>query len=136
MTKRRALPVITPADCEGCGACCRHVGHPMFYAVINWETGRYPAGDDYRPPDPLFVALPVRLKHELVAYARRCLRDGEGDDYGEPCIWLTPDGTCRHYEHRPQVCRDFEMGGEDCLRFRREQGIGPGTPPLFKEPTR
>ena len=108
---RNSLPLITASDCRGCGACCRHVGHPMFL--------RY-AGPG-QPAEPAWRSLPRRLKREVLAYLKA---KGPRDDYGEPCIWLEPDGTCRHYEHRPRVCRDFEAGEEDCLRFRREQGIG------------
>ena len=27
---------------------------------------------------------------------------------------------CTIYENRPQICRDFEMGGDDCLVARLE----------------
>jgi Fe-S-cluster containining protein len=130
MTKRHALPVITPADCKGCGACCRHVGHPMFGPLIDEATGRQLPAPLL---DPEFVALPRHLRRELVEYRRFLLARDIGDDFGWPCIWLKPDGTCRHYEHRPRVCRDFELGGEACLRFRREQGIGLARTPLFKQ---
>ena len=31
---------------------------------------------------------------------------------------------CTIYENRPQICRDFEMGGRDCLAARAEV-MGP-----------
>jgi Fe-S-cluster containining protein len=31
---------------------------------------------------------------------------------------------CRHYEWRPQVCRDYELGGDACLARRREYREG------------
>ena len=71
------------------------------------------------PAEPAWRSLPRRLKREVLAYLKA---RGWRDDYGRPCIWLEADGTCRHYEHRPRVCRDFERGGEDCRRMRREQG--------------
>lgn len=26
---------------------------------------------------------------------------------------------CRHYEYRPGICRDFELGGDACLASRK-----------------
>lgn len=46
---------------------------------------------------------------------------GDYDPDGD-CIWLDPNTRrCRWYEHRPQICRDYEMGGASCLA-EREQG--------------
>lgn len=59
--------------------------------------------------------LPEELKPDILL-ANRQLRG----DRGLPCIWLTEDGKCRHYEHRPQICRDFEVGGESCLSYREK----------------
>jgi Fe-S-cluster containining protein len=30
---------------------------------------------------------------------------------------------CKHYEHRPQMCRDFEMNSFHCRRLRKSQGF-------------
>lgn len=103
------LPVITESDCHGCGACCRHVGHPMFCRPMGPRL----------PAEPGWKKLPRELKRELLEYLESIT-----DDFGKPCIWLQPDGTCKHYHHRPQVCRDFERGSQDCLEFlqaKREQ---------------
>jgi len=36
-----------------------------------------------------------------------------------PCYWLDPvTRKCTKYDHRPQLCRDFEVESESCLRFR------------------
>lgn len=112
MKRRRALPVVTESDCKGCGACCRHVGHPMF----RFDQGERSNGEEI-PDEDAFLALPEPLKQEMRDYRVRLFRDG--DDYGEPCFWLQPDGTCKHHEFRPAACRDFEVGSEDCLRFRK-----------------
>ena len=38
-----------------------------------------------------------------------------------PCSWLDiSTRRCSHHEHRPQVCRDFEVGGRGCQQWRRE----------------
>lgn len=33
-----------------------------------------------------------------------------------PCCWLDLETReCKHYEHRPELCKNFELGGRDCL---------------------
>jgi Fe-S-cluster containining protein len=32
---------------------------------------------------------------------------------------------CRIYEHRPGVCREYEMGGGECLLERAKSGLMP-----------
>jgi Fe-S-cluster containining protein len=46
---------------------------------------------------------------------------GEVEGCG-PCSWLV-GGQCKHYQHRPEVCRQFELGGEECLEIRRHAGL-------------
>jgi Fe-S-cluster containining protein len=46
---------------------------------------------------------------------------GEVEGCG-PCSWLVA-GKCGHYEHRPEVCRQFELGGEECLEIRQRAGL-------------
>jgi len=46
-------------------------------------------------------------------------------DSHPPCSWLTPDKKCRHYDHRPEVCRQFEMGEQDCLEIRHRHNLLP-----------
>jgi hypothetical protein len=105
------LPVLDPADpCRDCGACCRHMVRPPFLG----------------PDDPDWDRL-NRERPDLVAgieFDRRMRRANkdDGDDY--PCLWLDREtGRCRHYQYRPEVCRDFEPGDEDCLAARRRFGL-------------
>lgn len=36
-----------------------------------------------------------------------------------PCYWYDQETRkCKQYAHRPQLCRDFEVGSESCIRFR------------------
>ena len=44
-----------------------------------------------------------------------------------PCIWLDmKTRMCKHYEHRPSICRTFPVGEKACREYRQEQGIrGP-----------
>lgn len=86
------LPVIS---CDSCGKCCSMQGTPPML------------------PDE-FDALPTALKWDRRANADRY-------DLNLPCLWFdVATKRCRHYDHRPIVCREFETGGEDCLRFRDE----------------
>ena len=96
------LPIVS---CDDCGACCSAVGHPHFYRNSN---------------DELWEQLPEHLKKEVNEYI-----DNLTDiDLGQPCFWLDPETKqCKHYEYRPQVCRDFELDSYHCHRLRRSLGI-------------
>ena len=44
-----------------------------------------------------------------------------GQEPQETCLWFDlQTRLCKHHEYRPQVCRDYEIGGRECLRERRE----------------
>ncbi len=88
-----------------------HASEPPFAGVNGLATG----------DDPYWAALPESLKSEIMD-SRTNLRSKSSHD--QPCIWL--DLTmqrCRHYEHRPSHCREFELGGESCLGFRQSHGF-------------
>lgn len=77
------------------------VGHPQFYR----SSGN----------DPHWEGLPDNLKEQI----NRHVDSLTEIDMGSPCIWLDLETKkCMHYEHRPQMCRDFEAGNPHCLRFR------------------
>lgn len=86
--------------CEGCGACCKGQPYPPFMWI----------GVDVPPDD-------CRAVIEASIYA------GDRDD-SAPCLWLGADDKCIRYEDRPEICRDFELGGEDCLYVRQVYQIG------------
>jgi len=102
------LPII---DCNDCGLCCSQLVYPPFYG----------------PDDPSFAALerdrPDLAEQLAIDREDRHRRFQAGDmtaDWGVPCSWLDPaTKLCRNYDHRPDICRDFELGGEDCLRIRQ-----------------
>jgi Fe-S-cluster containining protein len=100
------LPLL---NCDGCCACCTNVGHPHFYRFATGEKA-----------DQHWANLPQHLREEVNQYV-----DGlESDDLGQPCIWLDREtNQCKHYEHRPQMCRDFEMNSFHCRRLRKSQGF-------------
>jgi Fe-S-cluster containining protein len=50
------------------------------------------------------------------------------------CGYLQTDETgwqyCGAYEQRPEVCQEFEMGGEKCLNLRTTHGVPVPNPVL------
>lgn len=90
------LPIVE--SCDGCGArCCQYMRTPPFI----WTQNDMP---------------PEHLQAEILAAANQSL-DERPDE--SPCIWL--DGEqCRHYDHRPQICRDFDRGCEHCVSLRSQ----------------
>jgi Fe-S-cluster containining protein len=108
----RSLPVIT--SCDGCGACCQVVTRPPF--VRRFDRSGEEAWERLRWDRPGLWA-------ELLADDEE-RRESGGPYYGTPCLWYdAATRRCRHYEHRPQACRDFQMGGIDCRDARRRAGI-------------
>jgi Fe-S-cluster containining protein len=106
------LPISNPChDCHG--SCCRQVVMPPFIPLrSNHEWNRLARE---RP----------ELRAELeVEYARR---EHENDWPDEaPCFWLDVDtGLCKHHDDRPQICRDYEVGGSGCTRTRAMFGLPP-----------
>jgi uncharacterized protein len=89
------LPILS---CERCGACCREVGLPPFTGLDGDEPPRWLEWDaDYHI---------------------------DRQDRRLPCLWYdAATGRCRHYEYRPEACREFEMGSADCLEHRRQWRI-------------
>ena len=92
-----------PIPGEDCGACCREMSSPPSDQAA--ELPKLPAevGADYESG--------MRNRHA----------DGWPD--GVPCFWLA-DGRCKYYDHRPEICRDFKVGGEGCLKWRMAISLG------------
>ena len=85
-------------SCQGCGACCEAQGSPPF---LPEEVKKL--------PQPLRVE--IESYDETVLYSRY--------DVGLPCLWYdVVHRKCINYEHRPRVCREYEVGGEGCLSWR------------------
>lgn len=120
------LPIVT--NCDNCGVCCMHMGTPPMFAaafppdghqVPEWFIGC----DDWR----IIQSMPEAVRAELAEYYRR-VDAGEIEDRTArddmPCLWFDlATRRCRHHEHRPTICREFEIGSEDCVRMRAERGI-------------
>jgi uncharacterized protein len=94
----------TSISCHGCGACCERVGYPPFYRTNPGENQQFAALERSHP--------------ELAAEMRQAAVDRRRE-LGLPCSWLDPETKrCQHYELRPQICRDFELGSPKCLELR------------------
>lgn len=93
----------TVESCDACGgACCSMLitdGWPPFDYSISIDRHR------------LLVKMSIELAKEVQKLEETPIRG--------PCQWLTAEGRCKHYEHRPQKCRDFTVGNHNCLMARR-----------------
>ena len=94
-------PVPTP-DCADCGACCREAYHAVEVA------------DD----DPVHRVRPDILMQIEGRWQIRRTGDRCSQLFGE----LGSFG-CRSYDERPQCCRDFERGSDNCREARQRVGL-------------
>ena len=85
------LPILS---CDDCALCCHTQHFPPFMSTE-------------------LAALPPYLAAEV-----ETLEEAASKGHTGPCPWLNASGRCRHYDLRPEVCRQFEMGGEDCREIR------------------
>ena len=68
--------------------------------------------------EPAWLNMPESLKQELMLYIQSYDPPAEGELDG-PCIWYdSARRCCKHHKHRPQVCRDFTVGGKGCIEWR------------------
>lgn len=109
----KPLPVIK--NCDDCGACC--TGQAAL--PVSWYTSTAVLLDGSS-------SLPPELLAELEAMRIRFLADGFPPD-DSACVWYDVETRrCRHYEHRPDICRDEVQPGDDsCRNWRRSVGIDP-----------
>jgi Fe-S-cluster containining protein len=116
--------------CSSCiGACCRSMGTPPGFACFYPDRPEDAAacralswGDDAKYHD----TAPPEAREVLAAYyaAVQSGRIADRTEAGSPCLWLDQETSrCRWHEHRPEVCRDFEVGGRGCMRWREVYGI-------------
>lgn len=92
--------------CHGCGVCCTDQRDPP-YTVEELE----------RLPKPL------RTEVEGHIFGRTPISRSLGTR-PVPCILFDMrSGRCREYEHRPQACRDFQVGGVECGKLRKQAGL-------------
>lgn len=94
------LPIV---DCVTCGGkCCSRIRTPPFVRGLR-------DGERFKDDD-IWDQLTAAQKSEIESHI---MSDAPDDS---PCLWFR-DARCIHYELRPGICRDFEMGGDDCLSW-------------------
>lgn len=111
------LPIID--SCDDCGACCmEQTTPPGFSAYAAGRPEFWGDPDDYA----LYLSAPIEAKQLIVDQVER-LRNREF--LGEvPCCWLDLSTMrCRFYDHRPGICRGFDVGSEGCRAWRDEYNI-------------
>ena len=134
--------------CKGCGVCCL-MGCPPMYGYLLFVDGGWskrqerldqfwrevqasPEGEirdslidtwkNLKDDIARIEAMPAEARDAIVRFWK-AKELGEADQDG-PCCWLAPETKeCRWYEYRPAICRNFEVGGEDCLRVRDQHHI-------------
>ena len=92
-------------ECRDCGACCRAAYHSVTVD----------------PQDPVVRLHPSFIEDrgsylEIRRSGDRCAALDGGGAPDEPF-------TCAIYPGRPETCRDFELGSENCLIARRRVGL-------------
>ncbi|NNE00887.1 MAG: hypothetical protein HKN47_26530 [Pirellulaceae bacterium] len=78
----------------------------------------YVQGGEGRPAEKHWLSMPPDLKAELLAVMENYASPVEGELDGICCWYDQQNRTCKHHAHRPNVCRDFQVGGDDCLGWR------------------
>lgn len=113
MSKRKPLNVIT--NCNDCGVCCmEQTALPIHLAYDESNSGMTPC-----------APLPPELREELLALRAKWDAEDSWPEDGSPCIWFDQEKRqCKHYEHRPTLCRDaVKVGDESCRKWRRAYGV-------------
>lgn len=99
--------------CDGCSACCMHLGIPPFTELI----GMFEWNDQ---TDADWFLMPLWIRLTIIA----AYNAGRLEQLGMPCIFVDQKrNRCRIYKHRPSVCRNFEPGCEICIEDRQLLGI-------------
>ncbi len=101
-------------NCGGCGACCSLCGHPPFR---NAEIHAHADG----------LGMPLELWRKVWAEINAIKSDDGLSRCAAklPCSQFDPrTKRCRIHKYRPARCREFNIGCDDCLRFREEHHVG------------
>ena len=114
------LPIID--SCGDCGACCMEQQSPPGYAMLLSSPELMDDAEMFADDVARLRNLPAEAMKELRDYLKDLLGGrGRPDDF---CIWLDRSTKqCRFHEHRPMICRDMEVGGENCRGWRRSYQV-------------
>lgn len=103
------MSLLADYECDGCGACCQTF--PIFAAEA--DTVREPriAQESRKLPDSLGSPS---WRYQLYPLP-----------FHQSCCFLDHDQRCTIYPTRPDVCRKFEAGSQQCHEARERLGIAP-----------
>ncbi len=102
MSQATELPTVI--TCEGCGACCLHMGLPPY------------ADDEV---DFLRENLPKVYSDFVAVQATRLLQLRVTGVDSVPCGFFNHvTRRCKHHEYPPDLCAGFEVGEPSCMWFR------------------
>lgn len=115
LTVKRANNVITPPetpvpDCVTCGVCC---GAMLCVGVRPSEN----------VSEENYWDIVIEGKNGEIVVDRFLRRDAE--TLACAMLDIGEKKTCKIYETRPQMCRDFDAGSDKCHAIRRVYGIEP-----------
>lgn len=121
--KQKSLPIIE--SCEGCGACCLKMCSPPGYVMILSDPSIADDPGPFAEDVERMRQLPEPLKQELLEYLDWLKRERPRGE--RPCLWFDQQRrTCKHYEHRPSICRDaVQVGDESCRAWRQLHQVKP-----------
>ena len=122
MNRRPRVPPKLPtlSDCDSCGICCLHMGYPSY--VTGGPSSESPTGQEVSS-EKAWIEMPSALKQELIEFIGSYSAPVDGELDG-PCVWYDAERRCcKHHQHRPQVCRDFAVGGDGCLEWRHHSRL-------------
>jgi Fe-S-cluster containining protein len=95
----------SPTNCENCGACCENT----------------------------LLRIPWMFGEDLKKIEEFCkVRGGAVIEYEGTRFWIFPNPCpnldaktkkCKIYEIRPQVCKEFQVGAQDCRVCRRFKNL-------------
>ena len=102
-------------ECDSCGACCRTF--PIFASSADAFREPRIAAEGRTLPDHLTTD---RWKYQLHPLP-----------FHQVCCFLDGDARCTIYPTRPDVCRAFPAGGDQCQTARAQLGL----PPLRETPS-
>jgi Fe-S-cluster containining protein len=100
---------MTAPECDGCGACCRTF--PIFAADADANRERRIAAEGRSLPSHLATE---RWRFQLFPLP-----------FHDTCCFLDAGSRCTIYPTRPDVCREFAAGGEQCQAARSRIGLPP-----------
>ena len=94
-------------ECDGCGACCRTF--PIFASQVDASREPRIAAEGQCLPDHLSTPEWTFRLYPL--------------PFLESCCFLDADNRCTVYATRPETCRAFAPGSDQCQEARARCGV-------------